>query len=157
MVLNNSQKVNFLTRLFLVEARQNVTEEAAEGLPSKWTSSELDALEKSLHEHETWLNEWVEKQKAVKFNEDPVILTTEMKARAKTLQNQAQRLSNRKSPPKPKKTSSSQSYTTTSTQETEGVKTVTIESTVTATTIETAFETVETVETTTVTMGHDEL
>ena len=66
--------------MFLQEARQNLTEETAASLPSKWTKEELDGLEKTLREHETWLNEWVEKQKSVKPNEDPVIETTEMKA-----------------------------------------------------------------------------
>lgn len=144
-----------------------MTQEAAEGLPSKWTGSELDALEKSLKEHESWLNEWVEKQKNVKTNEDPVILTTEMKARAKTLQNQAQRLSNRKAArPKKVSSSSSSSSETTSTTSSEAVKqeqdgsakTVTIQSTVSATTVATSYETATTVETTTVTKGpHDEL
>ena len=78
--LNNSQMWNWSTRMFLQEARQNLTEETAASLPSKWTKEELDGLEKTLREHETWLNEWVEKQKSVKPNEDPVIETTEMKA-----------------------------------------------------------------------------
>ncbi|KAK0480495.1 Hsp70 protein-domain-containing protein [Armillaria luteobubalina] len=101
--LNNSQMWNWSTRLFLTEARQNLTREAEEDLPSKWTKEELDALEKTLKEHETWLNTWVEKQKSVKLNQDPVIETTEMKARAKVLEQHLQKLWKRKVP-RPRKT-----------------------------------------------------
>lgn len=104
--LNMSQMWNWRTHLFLTEARQNLTKETEAGVLTKWTAKELDALEKSLKDHEKWLDEWVEKQKSVKFNEDPVINTTEMKARAKTLENHLQRLAKRKTPkPLPKKTS----------------------------------------------------
>ncbi|EDR09636.1 uncharacterized protein LACBIDRAFT_189980 [Laccaria bicolor S238N-H82] len=102
--LNNSQMWNWSTRLFLTEARQNLTKEAAEDLPSKWTKEELDGLEKTLREHESWLSEWVEKQKSVKPHEDPVIETTEMKARAKVLETHLHKLWKRKVPkrkPKP--------------------------------------------------------
>ncbi|KAF8622291.1 hypothetical protein AX15_007154 [Amanita polypyramis BW_CC] len=96
--LNNSQMWNWSTRLFLQEARQNLTAEAASGQPSKWTKEELDGLEKTLKDHEGWLNEWVEKQKKVKANEDPVIETTEMRARAKVLEQQLQKLVRRRVP-----------------------------------------------------------
>ncbi|RDB23436.1 Hypoxia up-regulated protein 1 [Hypsizygus marmoreus] len=96
--LNNSQMWNWSTRLFLTEARQNLTAEIAADLPSKWTKEELDGLEKTLKEHETWLNKWVEKQKSVKPNEDPVIETTEMKARAKVLETSLMKLWKRKVP-----------------------------------------------------------
>ena len=96
--LNNSQMWNWSTRLFLTEARQNFTAEQEADLPSKWTVDELDALEKTLKEHESWLHRWVEKQKSVKSNEDPVIETTEMKARAKVLETQLMKLWKRKVP-----------------------------------------------------------
>lgn len=89
--------------MFIEDARLTLLEEEANGLPSKYTKEELDGLEKTLKEHEAWLVEWVEKQKSVKMNEDPVILTSEMKARAKTLENHLQKLV-RKKAPKPKKT-----------------------------------------------------
>jgi hypoxia up-regulated 1 len=101
--LNNSQMWNWSTRLFLTEARQNLTAEIEADLPSKWTKDELDALEKTLKEHETWLNIWVEKQKSVKPHEDPVIETTEMKARAKVLETHLLKLWKRKVA-KPRKT-----------------------------------------------------
>ncbi|KAF8900168.1 Hsp70 protein-domain-containing protein [Gymnopilus junonius] len=110
--LNNSQMWNWSTRLFLTEARQNLTAEAAADLPSKWTKDELDALEKTLREHEAWLSEWVEKQKSVKANEDPVIETTEMKARAKVLENHLQRLWKRKVPKAVKKPKTSATTST---------------------------------------------
>jgi hypoxia up-regulated 1 len=101
--LNSSQMWNWNTRLFLNDARENLTVEAEADLPSKWTIEELDALEKVLKEHETWLNEWVEKQKAVKYYDDPVIETTEMKARAKVLETALTRLVKRKVPKTVKK------------------------------------------------------
>lgn len=107
---------NWSTRLFLQEARQNLTTEVEAGLPSKWTKDELDGLEKTLKDHERWLAEWVEKQKNVKMNEDPVIETTEMKARAKVLEQHLQRLWKRKTPkmkPTPKSTSMTASATDT--------------------------------------------
>ena len=84
--------------MFLQDARQNITEEEAAGEPSKWTKEELDGLEKTLREHESWLNEWVEKQKKVAPHEDPVIETREMKARARVLEQHLQRLVRRKVP-----------------------------------------------------------
>jgi len=105
---------NWSTRLFLTEARENLTAEVSAGLPSRWTKDELDALEKTLRDHERWLAEWVEKQKDVKPNENPVIETAEMKARAKVLEQHLQRLWRRKVPKvKPKKSSTTESATAT--------------------------------------------
>jgi len=114
-VLNNSQMWNWSTRMFLQEARQNLTAETAASLPSKWTKEELDGLEKTLREHESWLSEWVEKQKSVKANQDPVIETTEMKARAKVLETHLHKLWKRKVPKAPRKPVSTSSSTTTTT------------------------------------------
>ncbi|KAF8345169.1 Hsp70 protein-domain-containing protein [Amanita rubescens] len=104
--LNNSQMWNWSTRLFLQEARQNLTAEEEAGQPTKWTKDELEGLEKTLRKHEGWLNEWVEKQKKVKSYEDPMIEMTEMKARAKVLEQHLQRLVRRRVP-KVKKTTTS--------------------------------------------------
>lgn len=106
--LNNSQKWNWSTRLFLAEARANATAETAADIPSKWTSEELDALEAALKEHEVWLNDGVEKQKRTPMNENPVIQTREMKERAKTLELHLQRLVRRKGPKVKKPAGSSQ-------------------------------------------------
>jgi hypoxia up-regulated 1 len=111
---------NWSTRLFLQEARNNLTNEAAADLPSKWTSLELDALEKTLREHEAWLSEWVEKQKSVRSYEDPVIETAEMKARAKVLESHLQRLWKRKVPKAVKKPKPTATTTTEAIKETEG-------------------------------------
>ncbi|KZT03291.1 actin-like ATPase domain-containing protein [Laetiporus sulphureus 93-53] len=105
--LNNSQLWNWQTRIFLGEARKNLTIAEDGGPPSKYTLEELEALEKTLAEHETWLDEWVEKQKSVKMNEDPVILTSEMRARVKPLQNHLERLLKKKVPRPTKKSASS--------------------------------------------------
>ncbi|KAI0651124.1 actin-like ATPase domain-containing protein [Trametes meyenii] len=110
--LNNSQMWNWSTRLFLTEAKQNLSAELAAPAgspPGKYTKEELDDLEKTLKEHETWLNEWVERQKAVKMNEDPAILSSEMRARAKVLENHLQKLVRKRAPKPPKKTTSSSS------------------------------------------------
>lgn len=111
--LNNSQMWNWSTRLFLTEARQNLTIETEADLPSKWTKEELDGLEKALKEHEIWLNTWVEKQKSVQSYEDPVIETTEMKARAKVLESQLQKLARRRIPKAKKKSTTRSSSTST--------------------------------------------
>lgn len=100
--------------MFLAEARQNFTAEQEADLPSKWTEDELDALEKTLKEHESWLHKWVEKQKSVKQNEDPVIETAEMKARAKVLETQLMKLWKRKVP-KARKTKTTSSAAPTET------------------------------------------
>lgn len=116
--LNISQMWNWSTRLFLTEAYANITAEAAAGQPSKWTREELEGLEKALKEHETWLHIWVEKQKSVKMNQDPVIETKEMKARAKTLELHLQRLVKRKVPKVKKSTSSATSASSSDAEET---------------------------------------
>ena len=117
--LNNSQLWNWNTRLFLTEAKANLTAEEEAGLPSKWTSEELQSLEKSLKEHETWLNTFVEKQKKVKSWEDPAIETTEMRARAKVLEGSLQKLVRRKIP-KVKKTTTATTSTTSEAAESTG-------------------------------------
>ena len=113
--LNNSQKWNFHTRLFLGEAKGNLTEEEKTGVQGKYTREELDGLEKDLKEHEAWLNEWVEKQKSVKMNEDPVIETREMRERADKLELHLQKLALKKMPKVRKSSSSSASGSPTET------------------------------------------
>ena len=93
--------------MFLTEAKLNMTKELEAGQPTKYTKEELDEFEKVLKDHESWLNEWVEKQKSVKMNEDPVILSSEMRARAKVLENHLQKLYKKRPPKAPKKSSSS--------------------------------------------------
>jgi len=89
---------NWSSRLFITEAKQNLTTEAEGGPPARYTQSEIDLLEKALKEHEAWLAEWVAKQRQVPMNQDPVILTSEMKARAKTLEKHLQKLWKKKVP-----------------------------------------------------------
>lgn len=103
---------NWNTRLFLTEARINLTAAEEGSLSYKHTKEELDGLERTLIDHEKWLNEWVEKQKSVKMNEDPVILSSEMRARAKTLENHLQRLVKKKTPRPLKKSTSTQATET---------------------------------------------
>ncbi|KAF9807206.1 hypothetical protein IEO21_08321 [Rhodonia placenta] len=109
--LNNSQMWNWNTRVFLGQAKHDLVDAEEGGQPSKYTAEEIVALEKVLHEHERWLDEWVEKQKSVKMNEDPVILTSEMRARAKTLENHLQKLVKKKPPKVSKKNTNAQATT----------------------------------------------
>jgi len=104
--LNNSQKWNWHTRMFLGEARDNLTAEERTGTTGRYTKAELDELEKALREHEKWLNEWVEKQKGNPLNHDPVIQTAEMRKRAKELETHLQGLVQKKPPRARPKTSS---------------------------------------------------
>lgn len=106
---------NWSSRLFLTEAKLNMTKELEAGLPTKYTKEELDEFEKVLKDHESWLNEWVEKQKKVKMNEDPVILSSEMRARAKVLENHLQKLYRKRAPKPTKKSSASSSASSTGT------------------------------------------
>ena len=116
--LNNSQMWNWSSRMFLTDAKLNMTQELEAGTPTKYTKDELDEFEKVLKDHESWLNEGVEKQKSVKMNEDPVILSSEMRARAKVLENHLQKLYRKRPPKAPKKTSGSSSSATASTSAT---------------------------------------
>ena len=116
--MNNSQKWNFHTRLFLADARQNLTEEETAGTPaseSKYSRAELDALEQTLREHESWLAERVEAQRKVAMNEDPAVETKDLRERAKTLELHLQKLVQKKPPRKKTTTTSSASSTASST------------------------------------------
>ncbi|KAI0318042.1 actin-like ATPase domain-containing protein [Amylostereum chailletii] len=117
--LNNSQKWNFHTRMFLGEAKTNLTEEEKTGAAGKYTREELDALEKDLKEHEVWLNEKVEKQKLVKMNEDPAVETKDLMEKATKLEMHLQKLALKK-PPKVKKSSSGSSAGASSTEGAKG-------------------------------------
>ncbi|KAH9061968.1 Hsp70 protein-domain-containing protein [Lactarius vividus] len=114
--LNTSQMWNWHTRIFLTDARTNLTEEEKAGTTGRYTKEELDELEKTLKDHEKWLNEWVEKQKGVPMNHDPVLETVEMRKRAKVLETQLQRLVQKKPPRVRPKTTSSSSSSSSSTQ-----------------------------------------
>jgi hypoxia up-regulated 1 len=89
---------NWHTRLFLSEARENLTAEERTGTTGRYTKTELDELEKALKEHETWLSEWVEKRKKTPVNHDPVVETAEMRKQAKALETHLQRLVQKKPP-----------------------------------------------------------
>ena len=117
VALNNSQKWNWSTRLFLTEAKLSLENAAAggEGEASKYTKEELDALEKTLKEHETWLNDVVEQQKRVQMYDDPAVESAELYSRAKVLEKHLQRLVKKKAPKKKTSTSTSSASTSSST------------------------------------------
>lgn len=104
--LNISQMWNWKTRLFLAQARENLTSEERAGTTGRYTKAELGELEKALKEHEVWLDEGVEKQKSTPMNHDPAIETGEMRRRAKALESHLQRLVQKK-PPRVRPSSSS--------------------------------------------------
>lgn len=107
-VLNNSQMWNFHTRMFLTEEKAILSELEANGTTGRYTREELDDLERTLKDHERWLDQNVEKQRKVQMWEDPAIETKEMKEKAKVLELALQKLV-RKPKPKAKKASSSSS------------------------------------------------
>lgn len=119
--LNNSQMWNWQTRMFITEAKMNLSVEAQGGDPAKYTQEEIDSLEKTLKEHEIWLNEVVEKQKAVKYYQDPAVESSELRSRAKVLETALQKLV-RKKVPRKKTTSSSSSSSKTGTGSAEGAE-----------------------------------
>ena len=98
--LNNSQMWNWSTRLFITDAKLAFEKAEADETvdPPRWTKEEIAALEKTLIEHETWLNEVVEKQKAVKMYDDPAVESAELRRRAKLLENHLQKLAKKKVP-----------------------------------------------------------
>ena len=98
--LNNSQMWNWQTRMFITEAKMNLSVEAQGGEPSKYTQEEIDSLEKTLKEHEVWLNEMVEKQKGVKYYQDPAVESRELREKAKVLESALQKLVRKKVPRK---------------------------------------------------------
>lgn len=116
--LNDSQKWNWHTRLFLTEARENLTAEERTGTKGRYTKTELDELEKALKEHETWLSERVEKRRSTPVNHDSMVDTAEMRKRAKTLETHLQRLVQKK-PPRVRASSSSTTETPLRTDEAE--------------------------------------
>lgn len=110
--MNESQRVNWMSRLFITEARKNLTAELIPGnLPALHSNEELLHLESKLREHEAWLAERVEKQKSVRPNEDPVVHTEEMRTRAKALEKELLKLMRRKTPAKRKGEGSSSGST----------------------------------------------
>ena len=66
--LNVSQMMNWSARLFITEAKTNLTLAQETDIPPRITKEEIDSLEKTLKDHERWMNEEVEKQKKVKMN-----------------------------------------------------------------------------------------
>ena len=53
--------------MFITEAKAALDAEEAGGDPATWTRDDIAALEKTLIEHETWLNGAVEKQKGAQM------------------------------------------------------------------------------------------
>ncbi|KIM26563.1 hypothetical protein M408DRAFT_330520 [Serendipita vermifera MAFF 305830] len=103
--LTNLQQAIHAGKSFLESALQNRTMEESEGLPHKYTLEELEHIKESILETEKWLQDGIEEQKKLLKNDDPVLISAEMKARGVTLQNYVMKLLKRKTPkpPAPKK------------------------------------------------------
>lgn len=101
--LENLQKALHAGQVFLQSAHQNRTLEEAEEIPHKYTLEELEDVKSRLKETEEWLKEGIEEQKKLKKNDDPVLISAEMKARGVTLQNHVMKLLRRKVPKVPPK------------------------------------------------------
>ena len=115
--LNISQMWNWSTRMFITEAKAKLEKQEEGGDAQPWTKEEVAELEKFLIEHETWLNDVVEKQKRVKMDEDPAVESSEIRTKAKALENRLQKLVRKKVPKKKsaKSSTSKASETATST------------------------------------------
>ncbi|PVF96398.1 actin-like ATPase domain-containing protein [Serendipita vermifera] len=102
--LENLQKALQAGQAFLESAYQNRTMEIADQLPHKYTLEELEDVKSRLKETGDWLQQGVEQQKKLMKNDDPVLISAEMKARGVTLQKHVMTLLKRKTPkPPPKK------------------------------------------------------
>jgi hypoxia up-regulated 1 len=117
--LVNLQKALHAGQAFLESAHQNRTMEESEGLPHKYTLEELEDVKERLKETEDWLQDGIEEQKKLLKNDDPVLISAEMKARGVTLQNHVMKLLKRKTPkpPAPKKETKEMPVPTTGDQE----------------------------------------
>lgn len=112
-------------QLFLESARLNYTIEETSGTLHKYTAEEIDEVETRINSTALWLQEKSAVQKALRFNEDPVLVIS----RGKALQNHVMRLLRRQAP-RPKTTSTetvsstttSATTTTTTAAETEDVE-----------------------------------
>ena len=109
--LNQSQMWNWSTRMFLTEAKLALEKAAAGGEPAPHDAEDVAALEKTLIEHEIWLNDAVERQKKVTMYDDPAVESAELRRRAKVLESHLQRVAKRKVPKR--KTTKSKSETST--------------------------------------------
>ena len=113
--LNVSQMMNWSARLFITEAKTNLTLAQETDIPPRITKDEIDSLEKTLKDHERWMNEEVEKQKKVKMNEDPVLESKTLREKVTPLENQLQKLMKKKAPRIPKKSKTASSTASEST------------------------------------------
>ncbi|CAL1698248.1 unnamed protein product [Somion occarium] len=109
--LNTSQMWNWSTRLFITEAKANLTASQDSDIPPRYTKEEIESLEKTLKEHERWMNEMVEKQKSVEMNEDPILESSVLREKVKPLETQLQKLLKKKAPRIPKKSGTASSTT----------------------------------------------
>ncbi len=85
--IENFQKAMYMSRSWFVEARTNMTT-AENGTVFPWTEADLDLVEMTLKDNESWMKEQMEKQEAVLEDPtaDPVLLTADLISRGKRIQ-----------------------------------------------------------------------
>ncbi|CCA66452.1 related to glucose regulated stress protein, HSP70-like [Serendipita indica DSM 11827] len=101
--LENLQQALHAGQAFLQSAHQNYTMEDQEGISHRFTLEELEDVKNRLKETADWLESGITEQKKLAKNDDPVLISAEMKARGVTLQNHVLKMSKRKFPKPPVK------------------------------------------------------
>jgi hypoxia up-regulated 1 len=78
----------YMSRAWFVEARTNMTN-AENGTLFPWTEGDLDLVELTLKDNESWMQEQMEKQEAVIDDptSDPILLSADLQTRGKRIQN----------------------------------------------------------------------
>ncbi|GAA5888399.1 hypothetical protein JCM6882_008607 [Rhodosporidiobolus microsporus] len=94
---------------FLNSARTNHTAAAAADEPQRFTTDELDKLDKLISSTQQWLDESVKKQEKTKPYEDPVVRVAEIERKLKDLESETKKLEKKKAPRRKKVVSSSSS------------------------------------------------
>ena len=108
-------------KVFVAEARTNLSEALKESRSSKYSVTELDALSTQASKDRSWLEDGMKKQASRGPDEDPVLLSADMDRRTKKLRDAVKRLVKRRiaktrpktSQAKPASASSSSSASTT--------------------------------------------
>ncbi|KAI5474325.1 protein of heat shock protein Hsp70 family [Pseudohyphozyma bogoriensis] len=105
-VIEAFKTVLYASDLFLTSAKSNHTIATSANEPSKFTTEELDAFEKSISAAKGWFEETVKKQEGLKGTDDPVLKAKDVEGRAKELKKEMDRLEKKKAPRKKKVLSS---------------------------------------------------
>ena len=83
-------------KVFVAEARTNLSEALKESRSSKYSVTELDALSTQASKDRSWLEDGMKKQASRGPDEDPVLLSADMDRRTKKLRDAVKRLVKRR-------------------------------------------------------------